>query len=60
MIKVTAREDETFDSLLKRFKKQVNASGIIQECRKREYFLKKSLKRKEKSKMARMKAMQGR
>ena len=40
--------------MLRRFKKQVQADGIIEECRRREYFLKKSLKRKEKSKRAKI------
>ena len=47
-------EKESIDSLLRRFKKQVKEEGILQECRKREFFLKKSLARKEKSKRARI------
>lgn len=42
------------DQLLRKFKKRVNESGILDECRRREYFLKKSLARKEKSKRARI------
>ena len=42
------------DAMLRRFKKQVQLEGIIEECRKHEYFLKKSLKRKEKSKRAKI------
>ena len=38
------------DQMLKRFKKQVERDGIIQDVRKHDYFLSKSLKRKEKSK----------
>ena len=38
------------DQMLKRFKKEVERDGIIQDVRKHEYFLSKSLKRKEKSK----------
>ena len=47
-------EKESIDSLLRRFKRQVKKEGILQECRKREFFLKKSLARKEKSKRARI------
>ena len=47
-------EKESIDSMLRRFKRQVKKEGILQECRKREFFLKKSLARKEKSKRARI------
>ncbi len=53
MAKVVARENESVDDLLRRFKKQVNNENIIEECRKHDFFLKKALKRKEKSKRAR-------
>jgi small subunit ribosomal protein S21 len=56
--KVKLREGETTDSLLARFKTQVKKSGILTECRKREFFLKKSLKRKRKSEEARKLARQ--
>ena len=46
--------NEFLDSMLRRFKKQVESEGIIEECRRREFFLKKSLKRKEKSKRAKI------
>lgn len=55
MSKVVVRESETLDEALRRFKRQVNKAGTIQECRKRECFLKKSLKRKMKSENARKK-----
>lgn len=42
------------DYLIKRFKKQVEQDGILDECKRREYFLKKSLKRREKSKRAKI------
>ena len=41
MSKVVVREGETLDEALRRFKRQVNKAGTIQECRKRECFLKK-------------------
>ena len=55
MPKTVVRENETLDDALRRFKRQVNKAGTIQECRKRESFLKKSLKRKLKSENARRK-----
>ena len=50
---VRLRENETSEDLVRRFKSTVKKSGILQECRRREYFLKKSLKRKRKSEEAR-------
>ena len=49
MVKVVLREGETTEDLARRFKTVVKKSEILQECRKREFFLKKSLKRKRKS-----------
>lgn len=51
MVKVVRREGEDIDSLVARFKRQVKQSGTLDECRKREFYLKKSLKRKAKSKL---------
>lgn len=42
------------DQLIRRFKKQVENEDIINECRRREFFLKKSIKRREKSKRAKI------
>ena len=53
MVKVVLREGETTEDLARRFKTAVKKSGILQECRKREFFLKKSLARKRKSEEAR-------
>jgi small subunit ribosomal protein S21 len=50
---VKLRPDETFESLLKRFKKSVVKAGVLQELRKREYYVKPSIKRKLKSEAAR-------
>lgn len=55
MSKVVLRDNETLDDALRRFKKAVNKSGVLQESRKREFYLKKGLKRKLKSEMARRK-----
>ena len=56
MPKTVVRENETLDDALRRFKRQVNKAGILAEARKREFYLKPGLRRKEKSKMARKKA----
>jgi small subunit ribosomal protein S21 len=56
MPKTVVRENETLDEALRRFKRQVNKSGVLLESRKREFYLKKGLKRKLKSEMARRKS----
>lgn len=56
MPKTVVRENETLDEALRRFKRSVNKSGVLLEARKREFYLKKGLKRKMKSEMARRKA----
>ena len=55
MPKIVIREGVSLDEGVRRFKRQVNKAGIIQECRKREFYLKKNLKRKLKSENARKK-----
>lgn len=56
MPKIVVRENEQLDEALRRFKRQVNKSGVLLEARKREFYLKKGLKRKVKSEMARRKS----
>ena len=53
--KVIVRENENLDEALRRFKRQVNKAGILQESRKREFYLKPGLKRKLKSELAKIK-----
>ena len=55
MPKTLVRANESLDDALRRFKRQVNKAGTIQEAKKREFYLKKSLKRKLKSENARRK-----
>ena len=43
MSKVVVRDGETLDEALRRFKRQVNKAGTIQECRKRECTLEKNI-----------------
>lgn len=49
---VKRRDNESLDSLLKRFRSSVEEAGIMDEIRKREFYQSKSLKRKIKSKRA--------
>ncbi len=42
------------DTMLRKFKKQVEAEDILGECKRREFFLKKSLRRREKAKRAKI------
>ena len=53
--KTVVRDGETLDIAMKRFKRQVNKAGTIQDYRKHDFFLKKGLKRKLKSENARRK-----
>lgn len=55
MIKVYAKENESIDSLIQRFKSAVKKSNILLEVKNREYFLKKSLKRQRKAEQSRLK-----
>jgi ribosomal protein S21 len=55
MIKVVAREGESLDELLARFKKQVKQSNILIETRLRESYLPKKLHRKLKADLMRRK-----
>lgn len=54
-MKVELYENETADSLIRRFKKAVIKEEILETYRKHECFLKKNRKRLEKSKLARRK-----
>jgi len=45
---VMASENESFESLLKRFNKRVQQTGIMSELRRREHYEKPSVKRKRK------------
>jgi len=46
---VVAGENESFESLLKRFSKKVQQAGILSEARRREHYEKPSDKRKRKA-----------
>ncbi len=49
MSDVVAGDNESFESLLKRFSKKVQQAGILSEARRREHFEKPSDKRKRKA-----------
>jgi small subunit ribosomal protein S21 len=53
---VKISEDESFESLLRRFNKKVQQSGILSEVRRREFFEKPSIKRKRKEATKRRKS----
>src|SRR3972149_59145 len=54
---VRVKEEEPFESVLKRFKKQCEKAGILSEIRKREHYEKPSVKRKKKALAARKRAL---
>jgi small subunit ribosomal protein S21 len=53
---VKAKYNESIDSLLRRFKKAVEKSGILSDLKKHEFFEKPSVKRKKKQIAARKRA----
>ena len=53
MSNVIVKENETLDSALRRFKRQVSRNGTLVEARKREYYVKPGVKRRLKSEAAR-------
>lgn len=57
MTTVLVREDESFESALRRFKKQVEKAGVLFEMRKRQHYEKPSVRRKKKALAARKKML---
>lgn len=57
MATVIVREDESFESALRRFKKQVEKAGVLSEMRRREHYEKPSVRRKKKALAARKKLL---
>ena len=55
MVRVHAKENESIDKLIQRFKSAVKKSNVLLEVKNREYFLKKSLKRQRKAEQSRFK-----
>lgn len=54
---IRIKEGESFESALKRFKKQCEKAGILGEIKKREHYDKPSVKKKKKAIAARKRAM---
>ncbi len=57
MTLVRVKDDESFESALRRFKKQCEKSGVLSEYRKRVFFEKPCIKRKRKALAARKKLL---
>lgn len=53
MSEIIVKENETLDSALRRFKRQCAKAGVLAEVRKREHYVKPSVRRKKKSEAAR-------
>ena len=56
MTQVVVGENESLENALKRFKRKCQKDGIVSDIRRKEEYVKPSVKRKEKSKAARKKA----
>ncbi len=54
---VVVKDNESFESALRRFKKQCEKAGILSEIRKREHYEKPSIKKKKKALAARKRLM---
>jgi small subunit ribosomal protein S21 len=46
LIKVAIQEGESIDKILKRFKKKYEKAGVLKEFRKRQFFVKPSIKKR--------------
>lgn len=55
MSEVHIGKEESLDSALRRFKRQVQRNGVLKEARKHEHYEKPSVRRKKKSEAARKK-----
>ncbi|MFA5880244.1 MAG: 30S ribosomal protein S21 [Candidatus Margulisiibacteriota bacterium] len=52
MAVLNKKPGESFDSLLRKFNKKIKIDGVLQEFRKREFFVKPSEVKKEKNRAA--------
>ncbi len=55
-IEIKMKDGERIDNALRRFRKVVEKSGVLQELRKREYYEKPSVKKKRKQAASRKRA----
>lgn len=60
MIRVTANADENVESLIRKFNKKVLADGLLTELKKREYYVKPSVARKQEEQARRRKGVRSR
>ncbi len=51
-MEIEAREGESFEQLLRRFKTDVERSGILRDLKRKRFFRPKSVVRREKARMA--------
>ena len=51
------KDNESFEMVMKRFKKTVEKAGILTELRRREYYDKPSIRKKKKAAAARKRAL---
>ncbi len=56
MTKVVVEADESFESALRRFKKQIEKSGVLSDLKRHQHYEKPSVRRKRKALVARKKA----
>jgi small subunit ribosomal protein S21 len=57
MTEVIAHDGESIESLLRRFNRRVQQDGILSEIKKREFYIKPSVKRKRKEAIKRRKSL---
>ncbi len=55
MPKTVVREKESLEDALRRFKRDVSKSGTLREARKRQYYIKPSVERKDRQRANRSK-----
>ena len=55
MPRVVVKENEDLDAAMRRFKRQVNNSGVLAAARSKEYYVKPGVKRRLKSEAVRKK-----
>ena len=54
---IKIKDNESFENAIRRFKKQVEKTGILSEVRKRDHYEKPSIKKKKKALAAKKRAM---
>ena len=57
MTMVKVKENESFEQVMRRFKKTCEKTGILTELRRREYYDKPSIRKKKKAAAARKRAL---